>query len=148
MQPSADEDIVCNCLAIRQAARQITQIYDAELASTGLRATQYTVLARLSRLGPSTVQGLADALVMDRSTLGHNLQPLQRAGLVSAVADPNDRRVKRLDLTPRGRTILAAARAAWQRAQRKFHDRFGETESVELRRTLRRVVEALAPISS
>lgn len=137
-----DEDVVCNCLAVRQAARQITQLYDTELASAGLRATQYTVLARLSRLGPSTVQSLADALVMDRSTLGHNLQPLQRAGLVTMAPDPADRRARRLELTPLGKTTLASARAAWARAQRRFNERYGEAEAADLRRLLRRAVEA------
>jgi len=46
---------ICNCFAIRQAARQITQFYDQRLAHTGLRTTQYSILARLDRLGPLTI---------------------------------------------------------------------------------------------
>src|SRR5262249_57471634 len=50
---------VCNCLALRGAARHVTQLYDRCLAPTGLRATQYSVLSRLGHLGPLTINALA-----------------------------------------------------------------------------------------
>src|SRR3954452_1479173 len=60
----------CNCLALRQAARHVTQFYDQYLASTGLRSTQFSILAKLQGLGPTTINALARELVMDRTTLG------------------------------------------------------------------------------
>jgi hypothetical protein len=41
---------LCNCLALRQAARHVTQFYDQFLAAAGLRTTQFSILARLQRL--------------------------------------------------------------------------------------------------
>ncbi len=75
------EPEVCNCAALRQAARRVTRLYDEALAPTGLGANQYSILVRLSG-GPSTIQELAQRLVMDRSTLGHLLRPLEKRGLV------------------------------------------------------------------
>ncbi|HEY2244891.1 MAG TPA: MarR family winged helix-turn-helix transcriptional regulator [Xanthobacteraceae bacterium] len=49
----------CNCLALRQAARHVTQFYDQFLAASGLRATQYSILARLQRRGPMSINALA-----------------------------------------------------------------------------------------
>lgn len=134
-------ETVCNCLAVRQAARQITQLYDDELSGTGLRSTQYTVLARLARIQPATMQELADALAMDRTTLTHNLKPLEREGWVSIGVRGDDRRTRRLQLTATGTTTLEAARPAWKKAQRRFEKAFGESESEELRRLLNRVVK-------
>src|ERR1700747_132744 len=82
----------CNCLAIRQAARHVTQFYDQLFAPFGLRATQYAILYRLQRDGPMTINALAAALVMDRTTLGRNILPLQRDGLIEIVASSADRR--------------------------------------------------------
>ena len=73
----------CNCLAIRQAARYVTQLYDRHLARSGLRTSQYGILARLKRLGATTINELAAELVMDRTTLGRNIRPLERDGLIS-----------------------------------------------------------------
>src|SRR6202790_5420603 len=72
----------CNCFAVRQAARHVTQFYDQFLAPTGLRTSQFSILARLKRLGPMTINTLAAELVMDRTTLGRNILPLERDHLV------------------------------------------------------------------
>lgn len=134
----------CNCLSIRQAARQVTQLYDAELASCGLRVTQYSVLAILDRVGPSSLQDLAKVLVMDRSTLGHNLRPLERDGLIALAVDPHDRRARRLTLTTPGKARLAEARASWRRAQERFESQYGASDAGALRALMRRVVESAA----
>src|ERR1700732_4959858 len=92
----------CNCLAVRQAARHITQFYDQFLAPVGLRATQFSILAKLRRLGPMTINALASDLVMDRTTLGRNILPLEREGLISIAPGRTDRRSKELTLTDAG----------------------------------------------
>jgi DNA-binding transcriptional ArsR family regulator len=76
----------CNCLAVRQAARHVTQFYDQVLAPSGLRTTQFSILAKLKRLAPMTINALAADLVMDRTTLGRNILPLERDGLISLEA--------------------------------------------------------------
>src|SRR5580692_6936363 len=97
---SGPED--CNCLAVRQAARHITQFYDQLLAPSGLRTTQFSILAKLWRLGPMTINVLAADMVMDRTTLGRNILPLQRDGLIVVEKGSRDRRSKTLQLTDSG----------------------------------------------
>ena len=86
--PSPEE---CNCCAVRAAARHVTQSYDQFLAPTGLRTTQFSILAKLKRLGPLTINTLARDMVMDRTTLGRNILPLERDGLVRIETAPSDR---------------------------------------------------------
>src|ERR1700731_2396811 len=92
----------CNCLAVRQAARHITQFYDQFLAASGLRTTQFSILAKLRRLGPMTINALAAEMVMDRTTLGRNILPLERDGLIAVEKGRRDRRSKELRLTEAG----------------------------------------------
>jgi len=47
----------CSCVAVRQAAKHVTQFYDQFLMPVGLRTTQFSILARLQRLGPLTIKG-------------------------------------------------------------------------------------------
>src|SRR5271157_5095796 len=110
----------CTCLAVRQAARHITQFYDQHLAPAGLRTTQYSILSKLRRLGPMTINALAEELVMDRTTLGHNIVPLEREGLISIAPGRTDRRSKELRLTDAGIERLRAARGGWREAQTQF----------------------------
>lgn len=130
----------CNCLAVRQAARYITQFYDRHLAAVGLRSTQYSVLAKLKRRGPMSINELAGQLVMDRTTLGRNVKPLERDGLIAIRPDPADQRSKILHLTKTGRARFGRAHRAWVEAQRQFEQTFGGKEAFELRRKLRAVV--------
>ena len=82
---------ICNCLSLRQATRKVTQLYDQALAPLDLRATQLSLLRMIDQLGPSALNPLAEAMVMDRATLGHNVRPLEARGLVR-LAVGKDRR--------------------------------------------------------
>jgi DNA-binding MarR family transcriptional regulator len=132
----------CNCLALRQAARHVTQIYDQFLAPSGLRATQYSILARLQRKGPMTINALAAELVMDRTTLGRNILPLERDGLITVGPGKSDRRSKELHLTGEGLARFRAALRAWQDAQARFEVAFGTKRAKELRTLLQDVVSS------
>jgi DNA-binding MarR family transcriptional regulator len=134
--PSALE---CNCLAIRQAARHVTSFYDQLLAPSGLRATQYAILGRLQRSGPMPINALAAALVMDRTTLGRNILPLERDGLIEIGASPKDRRRREVRLTSAGAARLRAARQGWKEAQQRFDEVFGPERAAALRDLLREV---------
>jgi DNA-binding MarR family transcriptional regulator len=123
----------CNCLAVRQAARYVTRLYDRHLAASGLRTGQYGILARLNRRGPTTINELAADLVIDRTTLARNLRPLERDGLITITANRRDRRLKELRLTEAGAVRFAATRAAWIEAQRAFELGFGPERAAELR---------------
>jgi DNA-binding MarR family transcriptional regulator len=130
---------ICTCLALRQAARHVTQFYDQFLAPVGLRTTQLSILAKLKGLGPMPVNALARELVMDRTTLGRNMLPLARDGLIAIVPGSTDRRSKELRLTNAGTARLKAAVKIWQRAQTQFAIAFGDMRTVELRALLREV---------
>jgi DNA-binding MarR family transcriptional regulator len=130
----------CNCFIVRSAARHVTQLYDQFLAPVGLHVTQFSILARLKRLGPMTINALAKEMVMDRTTLGRNVLPLERDGLIRIEASASDGRAKELHLTKAGEKRLLAGRQAWERAQARFDSRFGAKRAAEFRAMLRAVV--------
>src|SRR6516165_3767782 len=120
---SGPED--CNCLAVRQAARHITQFYDQFLAPSGLRTTQFSILAKLRRLGPMTINALAAEIVMDRTTLGRNILPLKRDGLIAVEQGSRDRRSKELRVTEAGEARFRAGVKGGVQAEREFEKAFG-----------------------
>ena len=127
--PAAPEN--CTCFNLRKAARAVTQAYDAALQPVGLKATQYSVLAAAAAIGPLTVGKLADRLVMDRTTLTRNLNPLERDGLVR-IEEGEDRRARLVTVTPAGRRLLARAQPLWRSAQERMVDRLGRRQWSEL----------------
>jgi DNA-binding MarR family transcriptional regulator len=130
----------CNCLALRQAARHVTQFYDQHLAGAELRTTQFSILAKLKGFGPLTINALARELVMDRTTLGRTMLPLERDGLISIGDSAHDGRSKELALTKAGVERLRRAAKLWIKAQKAFDAKFGAGRAAELRALLREVV--------
>ena len=138
----------CTCLAIRQAARHVSQFYDQFLMPIGLRTTQFSILAKLKRRGPLTINALAEEMVMDRTTLGRNILPLERDGLVSIKPGRADRRSKELRLTDIGLERLRAGVQGWKNAQREFAAAFGDKRTVGLRALLHDVVATDLPLEA
>jgi DNA-binding MarR family transcriptional regulator len=136
--PLKPED--CNCFMVRSAARHVTQLYDQFLAPVELHVTQFSILAKLKRLGSMTINALAKAMVMDRTTLGRNVLPLERDGLIKIEVSASDGRAKELHLTKAGEKRLLAGREAWTQAQARFEDRFGAKRAADFRAILRAVV--------
>jgi len=106
--------------ALRKASRRITQFYDTALASAGLTVTQYSLLTELvkRRAVAPTVTELADAMVMDRSGLGHTLGPLERDGLITLAVDSHDARARNVVLTVKGKALQRQATISWRHAQK------------------------------
>lgn len=135
--PSAD----CHNRALRHASRRLGQVYDDFMAPVGMRATQFSLLARLHKLGAVSINTLAAEMGLDRTTLGRNVLPLQRDGLIAIEADEADKRSKQLRLTPLGAERLEQGRGQWAKAQAAFERKFGKERAAMLRDLLREVAE-------
>ncbi|MGV7034668.1 MarR family winged helix-turn-helix transcriptional regulator [Methylobacterium symbioticum] len=123
MSSDSPADQPCTCIALRRAARSMTAIYDAALRPAALRITQFSILRILARLGPLPVTRLAEEAALDRSTMGRNLDPLERRGLVRLDPDPADRRARIAALTEAGAAAIAAALPHWRAAQAEIDAR-------------------------
>jgi DNA-binding MarR family transcriptional regulator len=131
----------CNCAALRKATRRMSQFYDSALAPSGLRGTQFAILGELARRAevPPTIRELSEAMVLDQSTIGQNLRPLEREKLIELAQDPEDRRSRRIILTKAGRSRYAQARPLWSEAQAHFESGFGVRAAAELRALLQTI---------
>lgn len=139
-QPARQEEVRCSCTALRKATRRVSQIYDADLASVGLKTTQRAILAHIKRAQPLTVGALAEALVMDSGGLAHSLKPLERDGYVETMINPADRRHRLISLTRRGAAKLAESDALWARTQAGFDRALGPERAAALADALRFLV--------
>ena len=133
-------DATCANANLRRATRAVTQMYDGYLAPSGLQATQFMLLSACAKAGPVTLSALAEALVMDRTTLTRNLRPLQARGLVK-VAPGDDRRVRMVTLSEKGYSALARALPLWQEAQTEILKGFGQRRLTGLLQDLSALVQ-------
>jgi DNA-binding MarR family transcriptional regulator len=128
-----------DCFAVRQAARQISKLYERHLSEVGITPTQFSILSALARSPGSTMADLAVAMVMDRTTLVRALKPLVRNALLIETIDETHTRRFRLALTASGRAKLDEASKHWLAAQASFERSFGYQQAEHLRSELFRI---------
>lgn len=121
----------CTNFKLRRVTRLISRHYDAHLAPSGLRTTQYSLLSTVLARGPIRPVDLAEAMELDASTLTRNLKPLIDAGWLT-LGEGADARSRSIAITDAGRAKRVEARAMWQTAQRKINDLLGAGQVVAL----------------
>jgi DNA-binding MarR family transcriptional regulator len=134
----------CNCFALRQAARFVTQLYERHLSPAGVTAAQFTILSRLANRPDATAAELSDDLVMDRTTLVRALKPLQRDALVLTATSAHDTRVLVYRLSASGMRRFEKAYALWQAAQSEFEQFLKRDRAKALRAELFALTKAAA----
>ena len=129
----------CVCSTLRMVSRAVTQLYDDILRPSGIRVTQFSILAAIARLGESSLKQLEDELAIDQTTLTRSLSLLDRDRMIERVAHP-DGRIKAMRLTRKGRRVLDVARPLWARAQEKVLRELGTTVWDDAQRRLARLL--------
>src|SRR5437016_8837999 len=92
----------CVCNTLRMVTRAVTQLYDDVLRPSGIRVTQFSILATIARLGEASLTQLEDELAIDQTTLTRSLGLLERDGVIERASHP-DGRVKAMRLASKGR---------------------------------------------
>jgi len=125
----------CVCGTLRMVSRAVTQLYDEVLRPSGLRVTQFSILAVMARMREANLRQLEDALAIDQTTLTRSLSLLERDGVIERVPHP-DGRIKAMRLTARGRRALDVARPLWAQAQGKVLRELGTKAWADAQRRL------------
>jgi DNA-binding MarR family transcriptional regulator len=128
----------CVCNTLRMVTRVVTQLYDDCLRPSGLRVTQFSILAAITRLGEASLKQLEDELAIDQTTLTRSLSLLERAGVIER-APHSDGRIKAMRLTWKGKRTLEVARPLWAQAQGKVLRELGTKAWADAQRRLARL---------
>jgi DNA-binding MarR family transcriptional regulator len=110
------------------------------LAAHDLSMWGYVVLNALDRSPVRTQTALAEAIGADKTRIIGTLDELQQRGYIERRPDPDDRRVRLLDITPAGRAVKNTVQSDIQRGEERWlAELTGEERNVFLR-----VLERLA----
>ena len=110
----------CSCFTVRKAARRVSRLYEDILQPTGLRITQFLILAVLAKVSGASVNELAERLDLERTAMGKTLGPLEWDGLVRIEPSPVDGRSRVVKLTSKGKRIFQDAFPLWKQAQQQL----------------------------
>ena len=121
----------CTSFKLRRVTRLVSRHYDAQLAASGLKTTQFSLLSIVLASGPLRPVDLAAAMDVDASTLTRNLKPLVDAGWLTQ-GEGIDARSRLISLTDAGRAKRNEAKVYWRAAQQRLNAVLCDAEVVAL----------------
>lgn len=142
--PAELKALGCTNLRLRQMMRRVAHHYDLEMAKAGLKATQYSLLTYVLKLGPLRPGELARGLKLSASTLTRNMRPLIDIGWL-ALEPGTDARSRTVTITTEGRVKHGEAQHCWEAAQDNLNALLG-SERVMALHTL--IIDSLALLSA
>ncbi|WP_426122312.1 MarR family winged helix-turn-helix transcriptional regulator [Pararhizobium sp. PWRC1-1] len=126
----------CNCFAIRQAARFVSQLYERHYARAEITAAQFSLMVYIAEVGKAGMAEMAEAMVMDRTTLVRALKPLERDGYVVSEPEGKGSRKLLLSLSANGQQKLSEGVECWHAAQAEYAELVGVERADNLREML------------
>jgi DNA-binding MarR family transcriptional regulator len=132
----------CTNLKLKQLSRLVSRHYDAYVAPTGLKNTQYSLLSHVALAGAIRPSDLAQRMRIEASTLTRNLQPMIARGWL-VLGPGEDARSRLVSVTDSGRAKRAEGQRAWKQAQLALNERLGEARIVALHALLDECMQSL-----
>ena len=132
----------CTNFRLRRLSRLASRLYDAHVAPSGLKTTQYSLLSHVLHFGPLRPVYKAPQMKVDATKLKRNLNPLLAAGFLVQTEGP-DARSRMLAMTDAGREKRAEAQRLWHGAQLALNDILGTERVLALHALLDESLELL-----
>lgn len=123
----------------------MTQFYDKLLQPTGLKVTQYSMLANIDLQQAVSISRLGEILLLDQTTITRNINLLKRNGYVDLTRDPQDARAKVITLTEKGVEKLNEAAPIWQDVQERIINDIGlenYNDFYETLKTIQKIIQS------
>lgn len=117
--------------------------YMVRAAGISLEGVLFPLLVSVERLGPIGLVELADRLGRDYTTVSRQVTKLEELGLVKREENTVDRRVRKVAITPPGKTMTNRIDAARERFARAIFDSWEPQDVEALMRLMRKLADAL-----
>ena len=125
-------------------AKEIREAFEDAMERAGGSLGTWIVLNAIADEGFVSHSVLATRAHVDGATITYHVDRAEKLGLVQREGDPNDRRVKRLRLTPDGERVYKELWAAARAFEAQVMAGITDAEQARLRRTLAKLRANLA----
>jgi MarR family 2-MHQ and catechol resistance regulon transcriptional repressor len=133
-------------LVMMKAMRALTKYAAADIEDTGLGLSDFAVLEVLLHKGPLPVNTIGPIVDLTPGSISIAVDRLFAKGLVSRVESPEDRRVRIVALTSRGKDLIAGAFRKHSGQMKKVFSELGPEELRGLEAALKKVGKRAAAL--
>jgi len=122
---------------------QVSTAYFAEECGGDLTAVQYAALVAIGAHPGIDATRLSEVIYFDRSTIGDVLDRMEGKDWIQRASTPTDRRIKLLELSPAGQSVLQQVEPGIRRIQERLLAPLTATEAKTLIRLLGKMADAV-----
>src|SRR6267142_6081876 len=126
-------------LVMMKAMRAITRYALANLEETGLGLSDFAVLEALLHKGPLPVNVIGPKVNLTPGSISVAVDRLVAKGLVSRAESSEDRRVRMVALTPRGKSVITPIFKAHVASMERVFEGLSSDEIRQLQQHLKRI---------
>jgi DNA-binding MarR family transcriptional regulator len=126
---------------IRRLQQIAVALFMAECEALDLTPVQYASLAALRDVPDLDVTRLLSLVALDKATLSKVIERLEAKGWIRRTSSGQDKRIKLLKITPKGRKVLASADRGVRRCQRRILAPLAEDDRQIFMKMLEQLVE-------
>lgn len=123
-----------------KAAMRLRASLNSALCEHGVVGPQLGLLRVLELTGTASQVELGRSMGIDKASMVKWIDSLERSGFVVRVADREDRRIKRIQITAKGSKKLKAASRIREGVEDKFFTALTKSERAELERILAKIL--------
>lgn len=136
---SIDEKVL---MAMVRIAQRFKKNSSAVVKKWGLTFSQYNVLRVLdaSENGENTMRNVNRIMLVSSANMTGIAKRLEKSGFIIRKSDPDDDRIKRLQITPAGTEVLKAISDQMERSIRQYLKKYSEEQKIALQKTLREIL--------
>ena len=120
-------------------AKAVREAFEETLQDAGGSLGIWFVLSALSDEGLISQSALGSHMHLEGATVTHHIDRLEKLGLVRRKADPDDRRVRKLELTREGESLHKLLVSAMRDFEQRVFAGVSDRQKSELRKTLGRI---------
>ncbi len=137
---SIDERVM---MAIVRVAEGFKKNSSAVVKKWGLTFSQYNLLRVLdaSENGQNTMRNVNRIMLVSSANMTGIAKRLEKNGFIIRTSDPNDDRLKRLQITPAGIQVLKDISDRKERSLRRYLMKYSDEQKSALMETLREILE-------
>jgi DNA-binding MarR family transcriptional regulator len=130
-------------MAMVRIAERFKKNSSAVVKKWGLTFPQYNVLRVLdaSENGQNTMRSVNRIMLVSSANMTGIAKRLEKTGFIIRTSDPNDDRLKRLQITPAGIQVLKDISDRKERSLRRYLMKYSDKQKSALMETLREILE-------
>jgi MarR family transcriptional regulator, 2-MHQ and catechol-resistance regulon repressor len=126
-------------VVLARAYRSMAAFVERSVATLDIGLSDFMILEALLHKGPLTMSELSDAALITNASMTAAIDRLEERAFVERIADKQDRRVRRVQLTPQGAALIKRLYARHERDLDEVMSGIPSTDRAELRRGLKTI---------